>query len=550
MRGRSVLFATAAALLLATVPAAPGGATGGATGAATAAGPGSGGSAPAAEQALAEAVALMAPPGRRTSARGGGAGDAAPTMDSAAEPTLVLRDLRAHYRSLSQADQRTADRLLDRPTGLQFREPGVAEYGPGDTTDSTCPDLPSADLCVHWVTEPGSRHVATPDYVDTVTQVMDTVWRNTVDRLGYRAPLPDEGRPVEDGDPDQGPDQTLDVYLADLGGQYYGYCMSDDPDLAASRVSAFCVLDNDYDPRQFGGAAPIKSLRATAAHEFFHAVQFAYDFYEDHWMMESTAAWVEDEIFDAVNDNRQYLPSSQLRTPWVPMDCIARPNYGCDGNFPYGTWAFWRFLSDRLSPAVVRDTWERAAAPKVYSLKAMRGALNARHRDFGKTFADFGRATRFSKRMFSEGKTYPQARPFVLRPVTRSRDRGWLQAPVNHLAHEHVEFRTDPRLGRRGKLRLRLDLPFRARGTQVRVTLRLRNGRLPKRRATLNRKGDGTLVVPFNAGRVNAVSVTFTNASTRMRDCDMSGFGTTWSCGGQPRDEGLRFAFRATPFRR
>ena len=45
----------------------------------------------------------------------------------------------------------------------------------------------------------------------------------------------------------------------------------------------------------------------TAAHEFFHAVQFAYDAADDQWFMESTATWMEDEIYDDVNDNLQYL---------------------------------------------------------------------------------------------------------------------------------------------------------------------------------------------------------------------------------------------------
>ena len=50
----------------------------------------------------------------------------------------------------------------------------------------------------------------------------------------------------------------------------------------------------------------------TAAHEFFHAVQFAYNAFQDSWLLESTAAWVEDEAFDSVNDNYQYLRSSAL----------------------------------------------------------------------------------------------------------------------------------------------------------------------------------------------------------------------------------------------
>ena len=52
---------------------------------------------------------------------------------------------------------------------------------------------------------------------------------------------------------------------------------------------------------------PKENLQVTAAHEFFHSVQYSYDVREDAWIMEATAAWAEDEIYPKVNDNIQYL---------------------------------------------------------------------------------------------------------------------------------------------------------------------------------------------------------------------------------------------------
>ena len=81
----------------------------------------------------------------------------------------------------------------------------------------------------------------------------------------------------------------------------------------------------------------------TAAHEFFHAVQAAYDWFEDAWFMESTAAWMEDEVYTDINDNLQYLTSSPLRHPEVPLD------FGnTDDFYLYGAWIWWRFLSEYL----------------------------------------------------------------------------------------------------------------------------------------------------------------------------------------------------------
>ncbi len=57
------------------------------------------------------------------------------------------------------------------------------------------------------------------------------------------------------------------------------------------------------------------AMKATAAHELFHAVQFVYygagrllqiDFPDD-WWLEASATWVEDEVFDEVNDYVQYF---------------------------------------------------------------------------------------------------------------------------------------------------------------------------------------------------------------------------------------------------
>ena len=79
-------------------------------------------------------------------------------------------------------------------------------------------------------------------------------------------------------------------------------------------ASGYCVLDNDFAEAQYG-APPMHSLRVTAAHEFFHAVQFAYDYGEDPWLMEATATWMEERVADDVNDNRQYLPYGQVGAP-------------------------------------------------------------------------------------------------------------------------------------------------------------------------------------------------------------------------------------------
>ena len=186
----------------------------------------------------------------------------------------------------------------------------------------------------------------------------------------------------------------------------------------------------------------------TAAHEFFHAVQFAYDFLEDLWLMEGTATWVEDEVFDDVDDNLQYLADSPLRYPLAPLDYPGTDSDGC----VYGNWIFWRFLSEYLGagaasdPTVVRQVWRRldarAGARDEYSLQAVRAVLAARGVGLGRAFAAFGARNQIARRWYDEGARYPVAP--VLRTFWPSRDRPTVRArqiDLDHLSNIHVGFR-------------------------------------------------------------------------------------------------------------
>ena len=69
------------------------------------------------------------------------------------------------------------------------------------------------------------------------------------------------------------------------------------------------VLNQDY--RRFP-SPPLKSLQATAAHEFNHGIQFGEGGLTgvgapDLVFTEGGATWMEDEVFDTANDNYFYL---------------------------------------------------------------------------------------------------------------------------------------------------------------------------------------------------------------------------------------------------
>ena len=66
-------------------------------------------------------------------------------------------------------------------------------------------------------------------------------------------------------------------------------------------------IDNNYEEDGYPTQG-LMGLQVTAAHEFFHAIHFSlYSTYEASWLMEQTATWMEEQVYDHINDYRAYL---------------------------------------------------------------------------------------------------------------------------------------------------------------------------------------------------------------------------------------------------
>jgi hypothetical protein len=289
---------------------------------------------------------------------------------------MALSELFRVLPDLTGADRTRAEGLLARPTdGLSD------DYGDGYLVPATkkC----STHFCLHWVT---STADAPPNrtWVNKSLSVMNKVWQLEVKKLGYRAPITDGSH---------GGNNKFDVYLKDVGGKgLYGYCA---PEYRAPGqkfiASGYCVLDDDFAKSQFG-APPTNSLKVTAAHEIFHAVQFAYDYAEDHWFMEATATWMEERFADDVNDNRQYLPYSQVKRPGTALDIFNQNGFN-----QYGNWTFFEYLSEHFGKGVVRSIWNKAyaakGAPDAYSIKAVKQGIPLNSGGYGKATFGFSKGS-------------------------------------------------------------------------------------------------------------------------------------------------------------
>jgi hypothetical protein len=475
------------------------------------------------------------------------------------EATLLLRDLAVRVPDLSGADRKSARAILSRPTD-NFYGDEHHYTAPQAQWRSACDGL--RPLCFHWVrTTRDAPPLADldsngiPDAVDETMTTFGGVYDLEVGAYGFHAPLSDASSNEDGGN------GKTDIYLADLGGDpnpFFGYCTTDDPNAfdlgyAYYDVSAYCVVDEDF--ADFGSSQTPQEFRdVTAAHEFFHAIQFSYDWFEDLWLMEGTAMFMEGQFRPTVEDRIRYLEDSALTSPGTPVD------RGADG-FEYGAWIWWRFLvedfGELADPLVIREVWEGVAgastdtdgtgpdtvAHNPYSLRGVVRVLTARGSSFRALFGKFGRVNRSPARFYSEGASYPRA------PLSHSyylgrthRRTGWRSTRLRHLASRYYAFKPGRNASSNGRLRVRVDLPRRWRGPEAYLLVRRTSGSWLARKLALDSDGDAVRSVAFGRGTIREVDLVLTNASTRMR----CGRATFYSCAGVGADDLLYYKFRAT----
>jgi hypothetical protein len=474
--------------------------------------------------------------------------------------TLYLRDLALRLDDLAGADRRQAKSILARPPG------GDVEIGNGWThTESifspTCSAIPGVELCVHWVDSPGDPDApdptdddldGVPNYVELTLGTLENVWAQEIGVLGYRAPLSDLSSS------DNGLDARFDVYLDDLGSDFvFGYCTTDDPNSDSTQifaVSAYCVLDNDYDPSQFGTShTPQEFLEVTAAHEFHHASQFAYDWQEDLWLLEGTATNIEETVYPLIDDNVFFLDFfSPLTHPAVSLD------RGGFGDSEYGVWIFWRYLQEKVAggdPAILREIWERADSldpdPNTdgdepaddYSLLAVRKELNERGLVFADVFARFGVANRRLDYVDASTAGYPSAptsRTWGLGTNQRgARIQSW---KINHLATRYFSFVPGRRSSPTGSLRLWMTLP--KSGARASLVIVKTDNSVSVRYLKQSAQGQSNPRIAFGRGTIKRVDLVLSNGSTRLA-CWTSFGPPFYSCFGRPLDDARTFTFRA-----
>ncbi|HYJ22035.1 MAG TPA: MXAN_6640 family putative metalloprotease, partial [Solirubrobacterales bacterium] len=202
------------------------------------------------------------------------------------------------------------------------------------------------------------------------------------------------------------------------------------------RLHGYLVLDNDYSAFEFPGTSALDDLQVTLAHEYNHILQFGYDAFQDAWFAESTATWMEEQVYPHIDDYLRYVRRWVKR--WdTPLTTNSIKEYGS------AVWNQW--LERRYGDSIVRQAWARAihVRPGGFSVNAYESAIHALGRsDLSHDFARFVAAVAEWRtgEEFREGGLFPDAPrqgrlPLDEQPLTRL---------LNHTTYELLRVRVQP----------------------------------------------------------------------------------------------------------
>ena len=207
----------------------------------------------------------------------------------------------------------------------------------------------------HAVDSTDSDSDGIPDMVELMAATAEETYAVEIGEHGYTRP------PSDRWYSDNGGSDAYDIYILDLGDLLYGFTqfeylanLSGNNEFSEAKeeyaATSYIVMNSNYNSFLCEEAA---CVQVTFAHEFFHAIQFGYDAWDRIWFLESTAVWMEDEVYNDINDNYYFL-ELWMKQPHVALDHSRAPHW-------YGSWIFFRYLSEHLGgPATIRKMFEQS----------------------------------------------------------------------------------------------------------------------------------------------------------------------------------------------
>jgi hypothetical protein len=190
---------------------------------------------------------------------------------------------------------------------------------------------------IFYYTLEGNDAVESLEYIIEMGYVYEEVWKFYIDTLGYDPP------PL-------GENNFYQIYVQNLPSFYFGITYTTDGVISEPSCLSFIKMRNNYSASQFSLLTELENIKVTAVHEFFHAIQFGYNCYEKLWMMEATAVWSEDKLYDNINDLYRYIPS-WFNNPQTPLND--------ETSHMYGSFIFFQYLDEHHGGVnTIKSCWE------------------------------------------------------------------------------------------------------------------------------------------------------------------------------------------------
>ena len=224
-----------------------------------------------------------------------------------------------------------------------------------------------------------------PDYIESLAGVFDFVSEALHENLGFIKP-PGDGFYASNYD--NGGNNKYDIYIRQLASNFYGYVQFEQyaqgtgdnektPELIEKNaITSYMAMRNSY--KNFNQLSEIQNIQTTIAHEFFHTIQLGYDGWEKQWLLEATAVWMEEELFDEINDVYQYMPD-WFRYPHRSLDE--------EGTHAYGSYIFFEYLEQNMGGnEILRKIFEYSAKSDSRKKDGSHLAIDQALKIYGYTF--------------------------------------------------------------------------------------------------------------------------------------------------------------------
>lgn len=260
-----------------------------------------------------------------------------------------------------------------------------------------------------------------PDYIEQMSGVFNAVVATEQTNGGFTEPPSDGFYPVTN---DNGGSALYDVYVRNAGSGVYGYVQ---PEYYANNtgnnehssgvqevnaMTSYMVMRHNY--TGFGNTT-LENIQVTAAHEYFHAVQFGYDGWEESWAMEATAVQMEEIVYDDINDCYQYM-SSWFSQPHKPLNLDSSNRW-------YGSYIFFEYVISHLNDEAIRQFWEQSITHDSYYGSYSIQTLDEAFTDYGSSFAEMLNGMSVANRILSSSTAadpwnYDEADSYTSSPAT------------------------------------------------------------------------------------------------------------------------------------